>query len=194
MLLRSYLQVITGKGNDTYQIEGDKNEFFDDREECREALQYVDQLHRAGIDTSEFPWRYVSSKSLVTRSSFMSLDLSPDYWAISKTFLQSLFIKKEPQHYWGKIQRNHNLLTFRTWIPDIVLATHDSTCRFYESFSYTDFVAGNFHLTWKLPIYCLVLFIVTGYQKATDFDLGKIVEFINWRATPDSQFKERVLF
>lgn len=54
------LQVITGKGNDTYQIEGDKKEFFDDREECREALQYVDQLHRAGIDTSEFPWRCVS--------------------------------------------------------------------------------------------------------------------------------------
>ncbi|RLN39876.1 hypothetical protein C2845_PM01G20790 [Panicum miliaceum] len=53
--------VITGKGNDTYQIEGDKSEFFDDREECREALQYVDQLHRAGIDTSEFPWRLPES-------------------------------------------------------------------------------------------------------------------------------------
>uniref|UniRef100_A0A0D9XM62 Mur ligase central domain-containing protein n=1 Tax=Leersia perrieri TaxID=77586 RepID=A0A0D9XM62_9ORYZ len=37
--------------------QGDVVEFFDDREECREALQYVDQLHRAGIDTSEFPWR-----------------------------------------------------------------------------------------------------------------------------------------
>ncbi|KAL6906433.1 hypothetical protein ACP4OV_004034 [Aristida adscensionis] len=57
--------VITGKGNDTYQIEGDKSEFFDDREECREALQYVDQLHRAGIDTSEFPWRYVTRKPLI---------------------------------------------------------------------------------------------------------------------------------
>lgn len=53
--------VITGKGNDTYHIEGDKKEFFDDREECREALQYVDQLHRAGIDTSEFPWRLPES-------------------------------------------------------------------------------------------------------------------------------------
>ncbi|EAZ16892.1 hypothetical protein OsJ_32369 [Oryza sativa Japonica Group] len=53
--------VITGKGNDTYQIEVDKKEFFDDREECREALQYVDQLHRAGIDTSEFPWRLPES-------------------------------------------------------------------------------------------------------------------------------------
>ncbi|KAL5225322.1 hypothetical protein ABZP36_011961 [Zizania latifolia] len=53
--------VITGKGNDTYQIEGDKKDFFDDREECREALQYVDQLHRAGIDTSEFPWRLPES-------------------------------------------------------------------------------------------------------------------------------------
>lgn len=56
----SMLQVIAGKGHETYQTEGDKKEFFDDREECREALQYVDELHQAGIDTSEFPWRLVN--------------------------------------------------------------------------------------------------------------------------------------
>ncbi|KAH1075124.1 hypothetical protein J1N35_027452 [Gossypium stocksii] len=53
--------VIAGKGHETYQIEADKIEFFDDREECREALQYVDELHQAGIDTSEFPWRLPES-------------------------------------------------------------------------------------------------------------------------------------
>lgn len=53
--------VIAGKGHETYQIVGKQEEYFDDREECREALQKVDALHAAGIDTSEFPWRVPES-------------------------------------------------------------------------------------------------------------------------------------
>ena len=57
--------MIAGKGHETYQIIGDNTEYFDDREECREALQHVDALHAAGVDTSEFPWRYRISVSLL---------------------------------------------------------------------------------------------------------------------------------
>lgn len=53
--------IIVGKGHETYQLVGDKKEYLDDREECREALQHVDALHAAGIDTSEFPWRLPES-------------------------------------------------------------------------------------------------------------------------------------
>lgn len=53
--------VVTGKGHETFDTVGETTEFFDDREECREALQYVDELHQSGIDTSEFPWRLPES-------------------------------------------------------------------------------------------------------------------------------------
>ncbi|MCO5548638.1 hypothetical protein L7F22_002097 [Adiantum nelumboides] len=53
--------IIAGKGHETFQLIGDQKEYLDDREECREALQHVDALHAAGIDTTEFPWRLPES-------------------------------------------------------------------------------------------------------------------------------------
>ncbi|KAG1362635.1 UDP-N-acetylmuramoyl-L-alanyl-D-glutamate--2,6-diaminopimelate ligase MurE, chloroplastic-like [Cocos nucifera] len=41
---------LLGRGHELYQIEGVKKRYIDDREECREALQHVDELHRAGLD------------------------------------------------------------------------------------------------------------------------------------------------
>ncbi|XP_008775670.2 UDP-N-acetylmuramoyl-L-alanyl-D-glutamate--2,6-diaminopimelate ligase MurE homolog, chloroplastic-like [Phoenix dactylifera] len=41
---------VLGRGHESYQIEGVKKRYIDDREECREALQHVDELHRAKLD------------------------------------------------------------------------------------------------------------------------------------------------
>lgn len=49
-------QIIAGKGHETYQIVGTEKSYFDDREECREALQHVEEF-RLHFDTSQLPWR-----------------------------------------------------------------------------------------------------------------------------------------
>eukprot|EP00897_Mesotaenium_endlicherianum_P006414 jgi/Mesen1/5800/ME000293S04951 len=48
--------VVAGKGHETYQIDVKGKRYFDDREECREALQNVAEI-RQHFDTSEIPWR-----------------------------------------------------------------------------------------------------------------------------------------
>lgn len=56
---------VLGRGHELYQIEGDMKRYIDDREECREALRYVDNLCRAGMDkripmvyTREWPMNF----------------------------------------------------------------------------------------------------------------------------------------
>lgn len=48
--MRTMSQFLLGRGHELYQIEGVKKRYIDDREECREALQHVDELRRAGLD------------------------------------------------------------------------------------------------------------------------------------------------
>lgn len=50
------MQVVAGKGHETYQIEGDKKKHFDDREECRQAIRFIHEMQQAGIDTAGFLW------------------------------------------------------------------------------------------------------------------------------------------
>ncbi|XP_020080042.1 uncharacterized protein LOC109703730 [Ananas comosus] len=41
--------VVAGRGHEDYQLQGHKKIHLDDREECREALHYINKLHRAGL-------------------------------------------------------------------------------------------------------------------------------------------------
>ncbi|ONK64106.1 uncharacterized protein A4U43_C07F22140 [Asparagus officinalis] len=66
--------VVAGRGHETYQLEGNIRRYIDDREECREALHYVDKLHRAGLHKPD----------MVMRESQISFCKDVEAWNASK--------------------------------------------------------------------------------------------------------------
>ncbi|KAG0460556.1 hypothetical protein HPP92_020853 [Vanilla planifolia] len=61
--------VVAGRGHETYQLDGDKKIYIDDREECREALRHLDRLHQAGL-----------GKKIPIMESMISFSKSAEAW------------------------------------------------------------------------------------------------------------------
>ena len=53
--------LLAGKGHEDYIVVGNKQHWFDDRAEARDALRKIVTVQESGVDTTNLPWGRVGA-------------------------------------------------------------------------------------------------------------------------------------